>query len=239
VARLPDSRSFSRTLAAVGLVAGPLLFLVDTLIDPAWEADNAAYLAQIAANKNANITAEVTATVGSLIFIPGAIGVMRLLRGPRVSLGQLAAGLLTIGLIGLTASLAFNAVDVAMADFENREAAMVAFRGELEGNGVIEAYWLSFFVGGIVFGSLLLAIALLRRRIVPIWSPILLILATVLWAVEGEKKLLNGISLVLLTAALAPLALRIWSLRDDEWEKWTIPLDGNAAGVRGTTQPPD
>jgi hypothetical protein len=226
--RLPDSRNVSRTLAVVGLVAGPLLFFVDTLIDPAWDEDNAVYLAEVAANKHLNITAEVVATLGSLVFIPGTIGVMRLMRGPRVTLGQLAAGLLTVGLIGLTASLAFNAFDIAMADFEDREA-MVAFRDELENSGAVKAYWLSFFFGGIVFGSILLAIALLRRRIVPVWSPILLIVAIMLWSLEGDEKLLNALSLLILAVALAPLAMRIWSLSDEDWEHWTVPVDGRDA----------
>ena len=227
--RLSDSRNFSRTLAVVGLVAGPLLFLVDALIDPAWDDDNAAYLAEVAANKHLNITAEVVATLGSLVFIPGAIGVMRLMRGPRVTLGQVAAGLLTVGLIGLTASLAFNAFDVAMADFENRET-MVAFRDELEDSGAVNAYWLSFFFGGIVSGSILLAIALLRRRIVPVWSPILLVVAIVLWSLKGDEKFLNALSLLILAVALAPLAMRIRSLSDEDWEQWTVPVDGGDTG---------
>jgi Domain of unknown function (DUF4386) len=227
--RLSDSRNFSRTLAVVGLVAGPLLFLLDALIDPAWDDDNAAYLAEVAANKHLNITAEVVATLGSLVFIPGAIGVMRLMRGPRVTLGHVAAGLLTVGLIGLTASLAFNAFDVAMADFENREA-MVAFRDELEDSGAVNAYWLSFFFGGVVSGSILLAIALLRRRIVPVWSPILLVVAIVLWSLKGDEKFLNALSLLILAVALAPLAMRIRSLSDEDWEQWTVPVDGGDTG---------
>ena len=227
--RVLDSRTLSRTLAAIGLIAGPLLFFLDTLIDPAWAEDDAAYLAEIAAHRNANITAEVVATLGSLVLIPGTIGVMRLMRGRRITLGQAAAGLVTIGLIGITASLPFNLVDVAMADFENRDA-MVALRGDLEESGAISAYWLFFFVGGFVCGSILLAIALLRRRIVSIWSPILLIVATVLLPVMGGERLWSAVSLVILAAAFAPLAMLIWSLSDDDWEQWALPLDGRAVG---------
>jgi hypothetical protein len=216
-----DSRRFSRVLAAIGLVAGPLLLLTDTLIDPAWDPDDADYLMEVAENKTANIAAETIATVGTLLLIPGALGVMRLLRGRTVTFGQLAAGLLTVGLIGLTASLAFNAFDIAMADFDDRRA-MIAFRDELQDSGAYNAYWLVFFYGGVVLGSLLLAIALVLRRLVPIWSPLLLAVAVVLWSV-GDEKAVNAVSLVLLTLALVPLALRIWSLADDDWERWVIP----------------
>ncbi len=34
--RFSDSRNFSRTLAAIGLIAGPLLLCIESLLDPAW-----------------------------------------------------------------------------------------------------------------------------------------------------------------------------------------------------------
>ena len=222
-----DSRNFSRTLAAIGLIVGPLLFVLGTLIDPAWDDDHAAYLEEVADGKGAYITAGVLNTVGSLIFIAGTIGVMRLLRGRGVTFGQFAAGLLTVGLIGLTAGFAFNGFDVAMADFEDRET-MVAFSESLEDSGALNAYFIAFFFGGIVLGSILLAIALFRRRVVPIWSPILLIVAIVVGFVGGEK-LLNALSFLILAAALAPLAMLIWSLSDDDWERWELPIDREAA----------
>lgn len=220
--RFSDSRTFSRTLAASGLVAGPLLFLFDALIDPAWDGEQAAYLRDVSGNTTAYMTGEVAATLGSLLFIPGMIGVMRLMRGRSVTFGYLAAGLVAVGLIGLTAGVAFNAFDLAMADFHDREA-MVAFREEFQDSAAYNAYWLVFFHGGVVFGSVMLAIALLRRRIVPVWSPVLLAAAVVLWAAAGSEKLWTALALLMLAASLAPLAARIWSFRDEEWERWELP----------------
>lgn len=233
--RLSDSRNFSRTLAAIGLIVGPLLFVLGALIDPAWDDDHAAYLAEVADGKGAYITAGALGTLGSLFFIAGTIGVMRLLRHRRVTFGQFAAGLLTVGLIGLTAGFAFNAFDVAVADFDDRET-MVAFSESLEDSGALNAYFIAFFFGGIVLGSVLLAIALYRRRIVPIWSPILLVVAIVVGFAGGEEKLLSALSFLILAAALAPLAMLIWSLSDDDWERWELPLDREA--TRPEAEPP-
>lgn len=224
---LSDSRRFSRTLAAIGLVLGPLLFLVDTLIDPAWADDDAAYLAEVAGNKSRYVIAELASTFGALIFIPGMIGVMRLMRRRRVTLGQLAAGIVTVGLIGLTASFAFSVFDLAMADFEDREA-MADLHAELQDSDAYKAYWLTFFSAGTVLGLILLALALLRARIVPVWSPTLLVVASALWQVAGGVRLLNALSLLMLAAALAPLATRMWSLSDEDWERWEIPNAGRA-----------
>jgi hypothetical protein len=226
---LLDARRFSRTLAAIGLVLGPLLFFLDTLIDPAWAEDEAAYLAEVAGNKGAYITAEVASTLGALIFIPGMIGVARLMRGQRVTPGQLAAGLVIVGMIGLTASFAFSVLDLSMADFEDREA-MVDLRAELGDSPSYNAYWLVFFSAGTVFGLILLAVALLRRRIVPVWSATLLMVASGLWHVAGGDRLLNALSLLMLAAALAPLASRMWSLSDEDWERWEIPLEREPGG---------
>jgi hypothetical protein len=224
---LSDSRHFSRTLAAIGLVLGPLLFLLDTLIDPAWADDDAAYLAEVAGHKGRYVIAELASTLGALVWIVGMIGVMRLLRRRRVTLGQLAAGMVTVGLIGLTASFAFSVFDLAMADFENR-AAMVHLHAELGDSYAYKAYWLTFFSAGTVLGLILLAAALLRQRIVPFWSPIALIVASVFWHVAGGERVTDALALLMLAAALAPLAARIWSLSDEEWARWEIPLEGRA-----------
>ena len=231
---MPDSRRISRRLAALGLVAGPVLLLVDALMDPAWSSNDAVYLAEVAHNKTTNIVSESIATAGALVLVAGALGIMRLMRGPRLTLGQVAAAILTIGLIGLTASLAFNAFDIAMADFSDRRA-MIAFHHDLEHSAAYNLYWIVFFYCGVVLGSLLVAIALLRRPIVPRWSPALLIAAVGLWSIEGGRQALNALSLALLTIALLPLGARIWSLSDDEWEQWVVPLDATprpAAGRR-------
>jgi hypothetical protein len=234
--RFSDSRNFSRTLAAIGLIAGPLLFCIEALLDPAWASDSAEYLAEVAADKGRYIAAGAVGTIGSLLFIPGLLGVMRLFRGRSVTLGQIAAGLLAVGVIGLTAGLAFNGFDVILADSADREAAVQIY-DEGDENGAVIAYFLFFFFIGIVLGSILLAIALFRRRIVPIWSPILLVVAILLgFFASEESAIVNAISFLVLTAALAPLAMRIWGLSDDEWERWELSLE--VAGTGGAAAPP-
>jgi hypothetical protein len=82
----------------------------------------------------------------------------------------------------------------------------------------------SFFVVGIVLGSILLAVALFRRRIVPLWSPVLLIVAIVV-GFFGESAVVSALSFLVLGAALYPLAMKIWRLGDDQWKHWELPLE--------------
>ena len=234
--RFSDTRNFSRTLAAIGLIAGPLLFAIESLLDPAWASDSAEYLAEVADDKGRYIASGAVGTIGSLVFIPGLLGVMRLFRRRSVSLGQIAAGLLTVGVIGLTATLAFNGFDIILADHGDRASAVQIY-DQGDENGAVIAYFLFFFFIGIVLGSILLAIALFRRRIVPIWSPVLLVVAILVgFFASEESAIVNAISFLILTAALAPLAMIIWGLSDDQWERWELPLE--EAGAAGTTAPP-
>jgi hypothetical protein len=234
--RFSDSRNFSRTLAAIGLLAAPLLFVIQSLLDPAWASDSAEYLAEVADDKGRYIAAGVVGTIGSLLLIPGMLGVMRLFRGRSITLGQIAAGLIAMGAIGLTAGLAFNGFDIILADHTDRAAAVQIY-DEGDNNGAVIAYFIFFFFVGIVLGSILLAIALFRRRIVPIWSPILLVVAIVVGFLAGEESaIVNAISFLILAAALAPLAALMWGLSDDEWERWELPVE--EAGTAGTAAPP-
>jgi hypothetical protein len=225
--RLSDSRNFSRTLAAIGLIAGPVLLAIGGLLDPAWDDDAATYLQNVVDDKGMYIAAGALGTVGTLLFIPGMLGVRKLMRRRGISLGQAAATLLTFGLIGLVPVLAFNGFDVILAEAENREAA-VAIYDDVEESAAVTIYWVSFFFVGIVLGSILLTIALFRRRIVPIWSPILLIVSIVV-GFFGQSRVVSAISFLVLAAALYPLAMRIWGLRDEQWERWVPLEDGEAA----------
>ncbi|MEJ7803731.1 MAG: hypothetical protein WKH68_10245 [Candidatus Limnocylindria bacterium] len=216
-------------LAAAGLVLGPLLFLLDGVIDPAWADDDAAYLAEVASSRTAYITAELASTIGALLLIAGMVGVMRVMRGPRVTFGQVAAGVVTVGLIGLTGSLAFSVFDLAMAGFDDR-GAMVELRAELQDSGPYRAFWLAFSAIATLGGLILLAIALYRRRIVARWAPAAVCVAILLWYLGGSEQALYTASWVLLSIAFAPLAARIWSLGDDAWAQWETRLGSEADG---------
>jgi hypothetical protein len=234
--RFSDSRNFGRTLAAIGLVAGPVLLFVSALVDPAWAEESVEYLQEVADGTGRYLVAGALGSIGSLLFIPGMLGVAKLLRGRRVTFGQIAATLVATGLIGLTAVLAFNGVDVILAEADDREAAAGIFDDFEESAGTL-AYFVAFFFIGIVLGSILLAVALFRQRIVPVWSPILLVVAIVLGFIGGTQ-ILNALSFLLLGAALFPLAMRIWSLSDEAWGHWEPLAQGPPAGAAGPTETP-
>lgn len=219
---LSDSRRFSRRFAAIALVAAPLLWALGSIIDPAWSDDTAEYLTEVADNEGLYLLSGVLWTLGGLLLVVGLLGVIRLVRGRRVTLGQIGAGLMLFGAIGLTSGLAFNGFEIAMATEDNREA-MVTLSDNLEDSAALGIYWIGFFVVGIVLGAILLTIALFRSKIVSIWGPILLIVAIVIGFVGGDDKWITAVSFLVLAGGFLPLAQRMLATSDDAWERWVLP----------------
>lgn len=78
------------------------------------------------------------------------------------------------------------------------------------------------FLLGLVLGSVLLAIGLWRSGVVPRWSPVALVVSTVL-GFFADSVVLSAISFVLLFVALVAVAQKIHSISDEEWEDWRLP----------------
>jgi MFS family permease len=233
---LSDSRRFSRTLAAVGLVAGPLLFAIEAAVDPAWDDDTGKYLDEVADAPGRYELAGVLGLLGALFLIAGLVGVAHLLRGRRVSLGQVGAGLMAIGAVILSGTVFINVMEAEASDSDKypREV-MVSLFDELEESTVAAVVFLGGFLLCIGVGAILLAIALWRKRAVPRWAPILLVLALfATFAAEGQVG--SIVSSLLLTAALGAIAMKILSLSDDQWEAWT-PLESEAGPVEPAPAP--
>jgi hypothetical protein len=231
---LSDSRNFSRTLSGLGLLGGPLLFFLGSILDPAWADDPVQYLGEVGAAGNRYLLAGVAWSLGSLLLVAGLLGVIKLMRGKGVTLGQVGAGLMCVGAMLFSSTFAFYGIDVALAGHADQEAAATVSR-TLDDSAAIGAFFMVTFFGGIVLGSLLLAIALFRRRIVPVWSPALLIASTV--GSFAEDQWLNVVSLALLVAAVFPLSAKIRSLTDEAWAQWQ-PL-GEPGPTTVASTPPD
>ena len=227
--RLSDSRNFSRTLAGLGLILGPVLFVISALVSPAWEDDTAGYLEQVAGNQGAHLASALIFLLGALLLLPGFVGVIHLLRGRRVGVGQVGAGLMMMGVtVGAAAFFVLSAIDLEMVDPSADRAQMVALadRGE---NSTGAAIFFVLFLGGILLGGLLLAVGLFLKRVVPVWAPVLLVISTVV-SFFGDNQVVSLLSSVILAVALAAIGVRVLSISDDDWERWEMLPEGR----RGT-----
>lgn len=225
--KVNDSVDFSRTSAAVSLMLGALCFVAASLVEPAWAPDAQAYLDEIAAASNRYQASGVLNALGSTAMVFGLIGVLHLLRGRRVTLGQLGAGLMIMGSVLLAGHWLIVLVETAGAQVDPDRALEVLTTAS-------ESPWSLASVAGIglVLGQVLLAVGLWTRRATPVWVPIALLLSTAVTFLPGNappsdtyqwrtsSQALAVVAMALLGAALVGLALRILSLSDEAWARW-------------------
>jgi Domain of unknown function (DUF4386) len=241
--KLSDSRNFGRTLGGIGLIAAAILFVVGTAVDPAWDDDTADYLAEVADDKGLYLLSSILSLVGALFLIAGMISVIHLLRRRRVTLGQIGAGLVLIGAIAIASTYTINALEIISTDDKFDPAQMVELFDDAEESGEAAPVFV-MFLGGLVLGTLVLALGLWRQRAVTVWVPILLVVGNIV-GFAGEDQAMALISSAILAAALIPVGLKILSVSDDDWERWEVLPDPNRSqppaapeAPSGTTSPP-
>ena len=231
-----DARTLSRLLAAACLVLGPACLLASSAVDPAWSDDTEEYLAEVAAGAERYQLAGFLTLVGAVLTVVGLVGVIHLLRGPRITLAQVGAGMALVGAVFMAGVFPINVID-AVGVRTLDAAAMVDVTEAVEDSG----WAIVFFIGFLVFlmlGLVLLAIGLfLQRGAAPIWVPVLLLVAVV-GSFFAMNQLLSVVTSALLVVALAGLAAHIITVSDDDWARWTVlPDQGrrpHASGARGS-----
>lgn len=190
-------------LAAAGLVAGPLLMLAGHLLTPPHDSDTASELASVAAHPGAYLAAALAGLAGVAAFIPGLLA-LALLVGDRRG-GRIGVILTGLGLVGFAALLGTGIVTLAMPDGDPRQmAALVdAYEGGAAFNVVI-----ALFVLGFNLGLIVCAVALWRRRAVPVWAAAAVPLAVVLFATDLGYAV-TAVGFVALAVGLGAAALRL------------------------------
>ena len=227
-----DSRTTSRMLAAIGLVVGPLLWIASTAVSPAWADDGAGYLADVASSPDRHLLSGALFLIGSIVILPGLIGTARLLRARRVTLGQIGAYLVAVGALAAGGfAFVLGAIEIAMVDDAANRAEMVALSDRAEESTAAIVGFVGFFFVGLVGGTVLLAIGLWTRRAVPVWSSLLLVAGIVLLFAVGNGPLGSAAGMAVLLAGFAPVARRIATLTDEEWERWEV-LPDRSRGMR-------
>jgi hypothetical protein len=165
------------------------------------------------------------------------MGVIHLLRRRRVTLGQIGAGLLLIGMVAFAATYVVNVFEIKATGDEYDRAQMTELFESTEESGEAAPIFAMFLLG-LVLGSILLAIGLWRQRAVAIWVPIALVLASVASFAGGESQVGGLIASAILAAALIALGLKILSVSDDDWERWEV-LPDQPKPAPPAEQPPE
>jgi hypothetical protein len=215
--RLSDARNFGRTLTGLCLILGPLLFVLASAVGPDVDDDDKVKeLANVAADKGMYLLGNILFLAGSVVLLGASVGLIRFFADRRVTLGQIAGGLLLLGTAATFAFYAFSTVEYEMVNqksLDRAEMAKLLDKGQDAASGAPIFF---LFVVGIVIGLILLAIACWRSGVVPVWAALALLVSAVVGFI-GESKGVEILTFVFLTVGLGAIGMKVLGMSDDEW----------------------
>jgi Domain of unknown function (DUF4386) len=231
-----DSRSRAKLAAGLCLIVGPALLLVANLITPDTDRDNKLKeLSLVAQHKSSYIVSILLFLAASFVLIAAAICVIRIFRGSK--LGQTAGWLLALGSAVGVGWYTLGVVEYEMATQKGVDrAAMATLLHKADSPaGLIPL--IVVFAAGIVVGSILLAIAARRQRLIPLWASIALVLSGVLGFAGNNSDVASIVSAAVLLVGLGALGVRVIQMSDADWNAaGPHPLSG-ADGVPAEPAP--
>lgn len=215
--RLSDQRNFARTLAGLSLIVAPLLLLLSVSIGPHTSDDGAKRLAEIADNQDRYVASHYLLLIGAWAFVPGLLGLSRLFRGTRVTLGQVGAALLLLGWISTIAFFGLGTYEYEAAQPKLDRVLMGQLADGVDGSAVMIPVIVVTFVVGIAIGSLVVAWSLWRRRLVPLWAPAALVVWTIL-DILANNVAVSAVAQIFLLVGCAGVGRELLSMSDEEWD---------------------
>ena len=220
--------STGRRPLAVALVAAPLLWLAAEALSPALKSDSTAQLAVIAQHSGRWFGYTALLTLGTILFVPAILGIMRLTRPrlPRLTLiGGALLGYGTIIAVGDSMSQLTTWQMVAGNADRTQMAALLDRVSNAAGASLF------FAPGGLAFlvGAILLTVALVRARVTSVWVPIVFLLGIVMQLVgfTASSVVLITASAILCLTAMGMLARQLWAESPSE----QAAVDGSRAFV--------
>lgn len=215
--KLGNATNFRRTATGLSLLGASLLMLTGMLTTP-WETEDttAAYLDALAANPVQGQVAATFLHYGFLLFVPGFLGLLAVLKGRGVVLGHIGAVLAVVGWASISGFLIVDFYDLGIAQALPR-AEGVALEERIEGYGGGLALYLPAFVGAMV-GPFLIALALWRARHVGIWLPVLAVSGTVLALATPPSLFWSSLAAVVGVLSWGMLGALVLRTSDRAWE---------------------
>ena len=229
--RFSDARNFGRTATGLLLIVGPLLLILGNVVGPNTPDGNSVKdklkeLAIVQHHKGSYVAGNLIFVLAGICLLFAAFGLVKYFKGPRgVTLGQVAGVLLALGSITIMGWYALGTVEYSMVQHHS-EAILNTGQTRLlyatfihaTGNGGPMALLFVLFLVGVVLGQILLGIAAIRTRVVPLWAGILLIVSAVATFFGGDTTAGQIISGVITVAALGTLGWRALQMSDEEWD---------------------
>jgi hypothetical protein len=201
----------------VALVASPLLWLVAEAVSPTLKSDSTAQLVVVAQHADRWFGYTVLLTLGTILFVPAILGIMRLTRAGAPRLSLIGGVLLGYGAIIAVGDAMSQLTTWQMVGAQADRSQMAALLNRVDNAGGSSLF---FGPGGIAFllGSILLTIALVRTRVVPVWVSLAFLVGIVVQLVgfSAASVAVIAISAVISLGSMAVIARRLWTAAPGE-----------------------
>lgn len=213
--KLNDANNFRRTGAGLCLITAPLVGLASAFITPHFTDGIEDQRAAIAEHTGRWLVSEFLNLITFFLFMLAALGIVHLLRYSSVVLGHVGGGLVLLGAFFHGAIIGFALVEVPLVESGGAIGPLTGFANQMYENTaftMILLPFLSFFLGWIV-----LAIALWRARVAPLWVAASLVVAP-LSEFFGPETLSPELMFALFLISFGYVGLKVLRLSDKDWE---------------------
>ena len=216
---LSDPIRFRRGLSSASLLLAPLLGLASAAVAPPYSSNLTIDLALISAHHSAFLANAIGEAAAWILFIPGVLGIVHLLRHRGVVLGHVGGVLAVLGMISFVAESAIAQATAVMARDAGHRALYAQTVSSIRHSPLV-AFLLLALLGEI--GLILLAIAARQARRAPRW-----VVAAVVVAVLADfAPLPNPFGLIMSWLLMALAFGRIgWAIRTTTDAEWQQPSD--------------
>ena len=214
---LTDPRRFSRIVAAVALILGPIVVLAGMIATP-WEdeATTASYHDALAAHAS---QAEIAATLlhfGFVLLLPAALGLMHLARRATPKLAHIGGILAVVGLATLPGLLVTDFYDLALAQALPR-AQSVAIADAAAGGLGRRAHGHLRRSRRCSSGSSSLVVAAVRAGVAKCWMPFALAIGWLLPFVVRHRARPGGRRRLADPRRARPVGVKVARMSDQAW----------------------
>ena len=214
---LKNPASFRRSLAATGLILGPLALLAAAVIEPDTGDEGAEYLADVAKHAGAVEATTILFLIGFTALLAGVIGIVHMIRERGVVLAHIAGVMAALGLVFFVGLVTTSLYDISLAENAARAEAVKAYDG-------VEDYATAYIILipallGTMIGLILLGVAAWRARFAPVWVPVVIFIGFIGVMAGDGNKVMNVIADLLLLAGFGFMGVKLFGLTDDEWDR--------------------
>jgi hypothetical protein len=227
--RLADATPFRRGLSSTSLLVAPLLGLASAIIAPAYSGDVATDLRLISQHHNAFLVNALLEAAAWIVFIPGVLGIVHLLRQRGVVLAHIGGILAVLGMISFVAESVIAQVTAVLAR-DTAHRALYAQDINSVRHSPLALFVIGIFLGEI--GLILLAAAMRRSRRAPSWVVVAVTVAVLVDFAPVPNPFGLVASWLLMGLAFGRIGLIIRNTTDAQWQQPSDPavVQANVAG---------